>query len=204
MQNWSLSGSGSAGGGADESDPSSDPAKAVPDPAAERGDPAAEQDDPTEWDELAAAGPEQTASPADVLVAGAPLDEPEGMSFDRPAEDTGPTTESAVPDADEPDTRHADHAGQSVLEAAAIARFQARWRDVQFGFVDDPQTSVRLAGDLAVEVLETFTEALNERRSALDDQWRQWRAEHGGPPDTERLRLAVRAYREFVDRLLTT
>jgi hypothetical protein len=88
-----------------------------------------------------------------------------------------------------------------VLESAAADRFQERWRDVQFGFVDDPQNAVHEAEEFATEVLDAFTSALSSRKRSLDDRWR---TDQGELSDTERLRLVVRAYREFVDRLLTT
>jgi hypothetical protein len=88
-----------------------------------------------------------------------------------------------------------------VLESAAADQFQERWRDIQFGFVDDPQNSAQRAGDLAAEVLDAFIAALSTRKRSLDDERR---TEPGEPADTERLRLAVRSYREFVDRLLNT
>jgi hypothetical protein len=91
--------------------------------------------------------------------------------------------------------------GESILDSRSADEFHARWRDVQFGFVDDPGTSVRQADELADEVLSAFADALTTRRRELAERWR---AQGAVPPDTERLRLVVQAYREFVDRLLTT
>jgi hypothetical protein len=50
-------------------------------------------------------------------------------------------------------------------------------------------------------VLSAYADALGARKRALEDRWQ---AQRDAPQDTERLRLIVRAYREFVDRLLTT
>ena len=98
------------------------------------------------------------------------------------------------------ETEPAHGGGGTVLESGAADGFQARWRDVQFGFVDDPRESVRQADELADEVLSAFADALGAHKQALEDRWR---GQRDATPDTERLRLVVRAYREFVDRLLT-
>src|SRR5919197_491963 len=50
--------------------------------------------------------------------------------------------------------------------------------------------------ELADEVLRSVTDALAARKQTLDDHWRTRR---DAPSDTERFRLAVRAYREFID-----
>jgi hypothetical protein len=108
---------------------------------------------------------------------------------DRPAPDAGGTAEMNR------------RGGATVLDSGAADGFQARWRDVQYGFVDDPRGAVRQADDLADEVLGAFTDALTAHKRALEERWRTQQATQ---QDTERLRLLIRAYREFVDRLLIT
>ncbi|HEX6472382.1 MAG TPA: hypothetical protein VF069_25035 [Streptosporangiaceae bacterium] len=108
---------------------------------------------------------------------------------DRPGPDAGGLAET---------TRRG---GAAILDSGAADGFQARWRDVQYGFVDDPRGAVRQADDLADEVLSAFTDALTAHKRALEERWRTQQATQ---QDTERLRLLIRAYREFVDRLLTT
>jgi hypothetical protein len=171
MQNWSQPGTGRA----TDSETDNDPAQTVPDP------PEA-QDEPAEWDELTPPGTGQMTPTSDVLVAGGPLQE------QPPDETPAEPTESG----------HGG-GGKTVLESGVADEFQARWRDVQFGFVDNPQGAVQRADELAAEVLDAYTAALSARKRSLDDEWTT-----GGSPDTERLRLAVRAYREFVDRLLNS
>jgi hypothetical protein len=179
MDNWSRPGTGR------------DLSETVPDPPAAEP---AEQDEPAEWDELTPPGGGRVTSANDVLVAGAPLAE----SAEEPVA-AAPETPAAPETAGPPRQQEYGHGGgPTVLATEAADRFQERWRDVQFGFVDDPRTAVRRADELAAEVLEAFTDALSTSKRSLDDH------RHDDDLDTERLRIAVRAYREFVDKLLTT
>src|ERR687895_1067928 len=203
MQDWPQPGAGRTAG----TEAERDPAGTEPDPprpdTPDRPDPAAAADDSAEWGELTPAETGQVTPPADVLGGARPTNAPPpqgGPPFaGRPAE--RPVTPSAEP-ADKPGSApEPAHGGGTVIDSGAADGFQARWRDVQFGFVDDPNTAVRQADELADEVVRAFTDALATHKRALEDRWRP---QGDAQPDTERLRLIVRAYREFVDRLLTT
>ncbi|MEO3867655.1 hypothetical protein ABGB18_02370 [Nonomuraea sp. B12E4] len=74
---------------------------------------------------------------------------------------------------------------------------QARWREVQTSFVDDPGEAVQRADGLVGEVVESLTSSLNSRTSALRGRWKDAEA-----PDTEQLRQALRDYRSVLERLL--
>jgi hypothetical protein len=69
---------------------------------------------------------------------------------------------------------------------------------VQAAFVDNPAESVRNADALVAEVVEQLTTGFSRTRSRLEAQWAQ-----GNEASTEDLRLALRNYREFFQRLLT-
>lgn len=104
------------------------------------------------------------------------------------------TDDAAVHDADDDtvqskarDTVH----DTEVFTGEAVARLRARWRELQADFVDDPQRAVQDADDVLDEVLRTIT----EHRERLAGEWQ----DH---TDTEDLRLAMRGYRSFFDRLL--
>jgi hypothetical protein len=77
------------------------------------------------------------------------------------------------------------------------SQVQARWRDLQAAFVDDPGEAVQRADGLVSEVVDSLTSSLNSRTSALRDRWK---GAEGG--DTEQLRLALRDYRNVLERLL--
>ncbi|MGP4025516.1 hypothetical protein [Actinomadura sp. 3N407] len=83
-----------------------------------------------------------------------------------------------------------------LLDPAESERFRERWREVQSAFVDDPGRSVRKADDLASEAVDALGHAIAEHRRALSEELKnQERA------DTERLRLALRGYRDLLDRI---
>jgi hypothetical protein len=77
------------------------------------------------------------------------------------------------------------------------AETQARWRDLQASFVDDPGQAVHRADDLVEEVVEALTSSLTARTGELRERWK---SADGG--DTEQLRLALRDYRGVLERLL--
>jgi hypothetical protein len=88
---------------------------------------------------------------------------------------------------------------EQLIQPAEAGAFKDRWQEVQSDFVDDPHEAVRRANELAAEVLNSLTNALNDQKRALDDRWRDDKDEMS---DTERLRQAVRDYRGFFNRML--
>ncbi|WP_344139149.1 hypothetical protein [Luedemannella flava] len=110
-----------------------------------------------------------------------------------PAEPTAVDEPAAlVPGAvtDEPGAgRWADADGQA---------FRDRWRDVQLRFVDDPRGAAAEAGTLVGEAVEAFTAALARQRQELD----AWQSTEGD--DTEIFRVAVRRYRDLLDKIVSS
>jgi|1185.fasta_scaffold477693_1 hypothetical protein len=72
-----------------------------------------------------------------------------------------------------------------------------RWNDVQAGFVDDPRDCVQKADGLVSDVVRQLIDGFTEARSRLEQQWSR-----GEQASTEDLRVALKRYREFFDRLL--
>lgn len=85
-----------------------------------------------------------------------------------------------------------------LLPAADAQRLRSRWDDTQSGFVDEPQASVEEADNLVAELMQTLADSFATERASLERQW-----EHGEHGDTEQLRLALRRYRSFFERLLS-
>jgi len=89
--------------------------------------------------------------------------------------------------------------------------YTARWKQIQFQFVDDPQGSVTEAADVISQVtakleaaiqerqrrIEERQQAIQERASALRGRWGE-----GSNADTETLRETLRMYRAFMDQLI--
>jgi hypothetical protein len=87
----------------------------------------------------------------------------------------------------------------ALFEPSQADGFRDRWQRVQMQFVDDPKSAADQARRLVDDVFTTAREALDKQRGALDS-WQS--GEPGQPDDTERLRVAVRGYRDFLDRML--
>ncbi|MFG1747849.1 hypothetical protein ACGFJ4_27100 [Micromonospora chalcea] len=103
---------------------------------------------------------------------------------------------TALGGADRP-TPGAVPADAATLFAPEAAQgFRDRWRDVQLRFVDDPRAAVGEAESLVEEAIEALSTALREQRTRLG-AWQE-----SGSTDTEQLRVAVRGYRDFLDRVL--
>ena len=79
----------------------------------------------------------------------------------------------------------------------AAAGFRSRWDLVQRSFVDDPRKAVHAADELVVQVTQNLAENFAKQRSDLEQSLDQAEA-----PTTESLRIALRQYRSFFERLL--
>jgi hypothetical protein len=86
-----------------------------------------------------------------------------------------------------------------LFDESVAGGFRDRWQRVQLQFVDNPKSAADQARSLVDDVFTAAREALDRQRGALDD-WQS--GESGQPDDTERLRVAVRGYRDFLDRML--
>jgi hypothetical protein len=87
---------------------------------------------------------------------------------------------------------------EALFEDDEAQKFRTQWLNIQSKFVDNPRESVREADELVASVLKTVTMGFHNRRSSLEKQWNS-----GGNISTEDLRLALKRYRSFFDRLLT-
>jgi hypothetical protein len=89
----------------------------------------------------------------------------------------------------------------ALFDGETTERFRDRWQELQLRFVDDPHAAASLAGALVDEVVAALRDAVDRQRSALED-WQSGDGVDAHSEDTERLRVAVRRYRDFLDRLL--
>jgi hypothetical protein len=137
-------------------------------------------------------------------AASGPTAPPEPTESTESAELTGPTdptgtaapTDQAAPAA-APTAASGPAAGaERLFDPAEAERFRERWHEVQSAFVDDPGGAVRRADELAAEAAEALGRALAARRRSLSDG-----LDGGAGADTERLRLALRGYRDLLDRV---
>ncbi|MFI8100589.1 hypothetical protein [Streptomyces sp. NPDC086023] len=89
--------------------------------------------------------------------------------------------------------------GEPLVEAGQAGEWRAEWSRIQGGFVDDPRASVQEADGLVATVMQSLAGTFADRKQQLEGQWQA-----GGEVATEDLRLALRQYRSFFDRLLRT
>jgi len=87
----------------------------------------------------------------------------------------------------------------SLFGSKVADEFQARWNEIQVGFVDDPRASVERADNLVSEVTRCLTESFVAGRRRLESEW-----EKGSDSSTESLREALQHYHSFFDRLLSS
>jgi hypothetical protein len=80
-----------------------------------------------------------------------------------------------------------------LFPEGTAGEFRARWNIVQQGFVDSPENAVREGDELVAQVIKSLAETFAEQRATLE----------GAHGSTEDLRLALRRYRSFFERLLT-
>jgi hypothetical protein len=86
----------------------------------------------------------------------------------------------------------------SLLPTDETGTFRSRWDTIQTGFVDEPRQSVEQADSLVAEVMQRLAEVFADERAKLEEQWSR-----GDNVSTEDLRIALRRYRSFFDRLLS-
>ncbi|EID79148.1 MULTISPECIES: hypothetical protein [Rhodococcus] len=113
---------------------------------------------------------------------------------------TGSSNAGAVPSAEgtHSSTETAESSSrQSLFAEDELSVLRLRWDEVQAGFVDDPRECVQRADGLVSDVVDRLTTGFSEARSRLEEQWA--RGEEGS---TEDLRIALKRYREFFQRLL--
>jgi len=76
--------------------------------------------------------------------------------------------------------------------------FRSRWEAIQTGFVDEPRSAVEQADALVAQVVARLTEVFGDERMTLERHW-----DRGDNVSTEDLRMALKRYRSFFDRLLS-
>jgi hypothetical protein len=86
----------------------------------------------------------------------------------------------------------------ALFTQEAATELRARWDTVQKSFVDDPGDAVRAADELVAQVIQNLTDTFAKQRLELEGG-----AEHTEESTTENLRLSLRRYRSFFERLLS-
>jgi hypothetical protein len=85
-----------------------------------------------------------------------------------------------------------------LFEKSEAEQFRTHWLEIQSRFVDDPSVAVKDADDLVSDVIKNITRTFSDKRLSLENQWKS-----GDKVSTEDLRVAMKRYRSFFNRLLT-
>ena len=85
----------------------------------------------------------------------------------------------------------------SLFADADVTDYRTRWGNIQTAIVDEPRKAVEDADSLVKSVLNKLSKSFTQERETLANQW-----ERGDNVSTEDLRITLRRYRSFFDRLL--
>jgi hypothetical protein len=86
-----------------------------------------------------------------------------------------------------------------LFEPELAGEMRSRWTSIQSGFVDDPRRAVEQADELVAQALQDLARSFARHRQQIEAD-----AHAGeGQPSTENLRVALRRYRSFFERLLS-
>lgn len=85
-----------------------------------------------------------------------------------------------------------------LLQPEFAQDMRSRWDRIQAGFVDEPRSAVQQADELVAEAIKRLAENFASARQKLEEQW-----DRGDNVSTEDLRVALRKYRTFFQKLLT-
>ncbi|MGW5650210.1 hypothetical protein [Streptomyces humi] len=92
--------------------------------------------------------------------------------------------------------------GERLIPNEECGQLEQRLHHAVAGFVDEPRAAVEEADRAVEELSARLTDAVERRRRALRGSWQADGGDRPGTADTEKLRLALRDYRELADRLL--
>jgi hypothetical protein len=157
--------------------------------------------------EAAPVTPLAEAAPVTPLAEAAPvtpLAEPEPATLLEPPfvpEPPAPATGPGGP-AEAAESAPAGRPGDVVERPIALwsqeaaDRLRGQWRELQGEFFDDPDAAVAGAKDLVTEAVHELADTLLAAQDALDPYRGSVRV------DTETMRVAMRRYREFMERVL--
>jgi hypothetical protein len=87
---------------------------------------------------------------------------------------------------------------EAVFSQDEVSQLRPRWNAIQTKFIDEPRKSVEEADVLVASTIKRLAESFANERAKLESQWGK-----GSDVSTEDLRLALRRYRSFFDRLLS-
>ena len=147
------------------------------------------------------------SSPGGQETGGRPLSTADLAAAARPPDARGGSrwfSESAGAAAPSPDRPPADTAARSGEELEPLfttemaETYRSQWISIQSGFVDDPRRAVRSGDELVAQMMTNLANTFAEERHRVEAQ-----LDSTGEGSTEELRVTLRRYRSFFERLLS-
>jgi hypothetical protein len=108
------------------------------------------------------------------------------------------TTRDEVHEPTRPSGKDAGERLEPLFPGDMTDQYRTRWASVQSSFVDDPRRAVKQGDELIAEVMHSLAKSFADERYELEKQ-----LEETNETSTESLRVALRRYRSFFDRLLS-
>ena len=142
--------------------------------------------------------PRRPLRTSDLAAAGAPPTGHDDVRDGPDAQTQSPAAREMAPES--PPQRGVPGSEQlePLFASDAAARYRTRWAEVQSGFVDDPRRAVADGDELVAEVMQSLAASFTHERERLEDE-----LSHTGEASTEALRIGLRRYRSFFERLLS-
>ena len=138
---------------------------------------------------------QKTLSTAELAAAG----DKSAQRMEREQREERVNREMADADGDGRIEQHEREELAALFTPELAGDFRSRWDAVQIGFVDDPRLAVQKADELVAEVMKNLAESFSEERQRFEEQMNGT----DGGASTENMRVALRRYRSFFQRLLS-
>ena len=139
---------------------------------------------------------------ADLAAAGrhpTPEDTVEQDEVERDEDRASERADDRVVERKRPDVTRAASEKLEPLFTPELARdYRSRWAAVQSSFVDDPKRAVQQGDELVAQMMKSLAESFAGERTRLEAQLVQT-----DDASTENLRVSLRRYRSFFERLLS-
>lgn len=120
------------------------------------------------------------------------------MSRERHTDDIARTMAAAAPEPKAAEARPIDERPMPIFAGEEAAGYRTQWDAIQTGFVDEPRRAVEEADALVGLTIKRLSEIFADERAGLEHHWTD-----GNQISTEDLRVALRKYRSFFERLLS-
>ncbi len=143
--------------------------------------------------------PRRPLRTSDLAAAGAPPNAGEDeVRNQAEGQRAAPAERQTAPGAERMQGRPESERLEALFPPDMADRYRTRWGEVQSGFVDDPRRAVAQGDELVAEVMKSLAESFAHERKRLEDE-----LAHTGEASTETLRVGLRRYRSFFERLLS-